>query len=76
MTTQQRDLLMTFAQKLGINAKPYDGYSGRGMFGERTSALVVDDQYAQGVLEALYKTRTDKKLTLRIDDLGRDYIVY
>jgi hypothetical protein len=64
----------------------YDGYSGRGMHGERTAGIVCDSLaqlykigIAAGWLEAQAEAEDgafEAPRNLRTDSLGRDIIVY
>lgn len=67
-------------------AKPYDGYSGRGMYGKETAGVVVNDLSDLLVLVAQAAVDlpgdfgpedfVEEVSRLRTDSLGRQMIVY
>ena len=62
MTDQQAKAMMEREAAKGTEPYIYRDYSGRGMFGEKTTALVVHSRPV--------KTR------FRVDRLGLDWIIY
>ena len=71
----KRETAEAVADRLDSDCIEYElrhDYSGRGMYGETTSALVVKDPqdvvYALGYLKLNGRTRTD--------NMGLDYVVY
>lgn len=71
-----RDKLLDLARDNGIDAEPYDDYSGRFMFGEKTAAIQIDRLTDAGLLEGLYIANGGKRLNLRTDNLGLGFIAY
>jgi hypothetical protein len=71
------------AQALGLIASPYEGYSGRGMFGGQTCAVVAAD-IAAFVAAACEATRrsddpdeiVEEMRALRTDSMGREVVLY
>lgn len=60
------------AQKLVRENEEYrlrEGYSGRGMYGRETNAIIVSSRDDVGYLRKQYEG-------LRWDEMGLDYIVY
>ena len=68
MTKTKRDNAIAKLNAKGIEAEAYDGYSGRGMFGEETFALTVSSPYATVARELVRGAR--------IDSLGLDFVIY
>jgi hypothetical protein len=64
MTKRQATSMIRRIKNNGGEARLYEGYSGRFMFGERTFGVVTSRWYLP------------KKIKYRIDNLGFDYIVY
>jgi len=74
------------------DAKIYEDYSGRGMYGETTTGIVCSNPMAvtEALIEALLNTDEDEvetlneqynededdRTSLSFDSLGHDYIVY
>lgn len=59
------------------NGEPKPAYSGRGMFGRETLALIVY-RHDIGDFEEIIKKKLGRDVfaDLRIDNLGLDYIIY
>jgi hypothetical protein len=78
MTADQRDQFIAIADEYGIDAHPYDGeYSGRGMYGKTTFAVVVaKEKDAHWVAGIMTERGGDDLVKFRTDDLGMECVVY
>ncbi len=76
MTRTDALKLVDAATAAGIQAKVYDGYSGRGMFGEQTTAVRFDG--AEDLTEARIELARQGREILkpRTDSLGRGIVAY
>lgn len=63
-------------RELGCDMEVSEGYSGRGMFGEETAAVIYDDE--SGFLEAVQMAAQDVGVIegMRFDDLGKGRVAY
>ena len=73
MDNATRDKLIKTCEKNDVEYTTYDGYSGRGMYGATTDALVVMNTVDMGFI---VKKAQRRGVTLRSDNLGLQYIVY
>ena len=77
MTTEEIDAALTVAREKDIDAARYDGgYSGRGMFGETTGAVVIAKQRSALRLGLEMAAATGVAREFRFDSLGHDIIMY
>jgi hypothetical protein len=89
MTTETMNALLVAAEALGVKVEARQNYSGRGMFGATTCALVVPNRgiltavAARAAAELAYAGRDDivndliEDLTqLRWDSMGQDAVCY
>ena len=77
MTIEQAKLALEIGETIGMTVESYGpDYSGRGMFGERTSAVTVPSARDSLRLMVEMTAATGKATMFRTDDLGRDTIVY
>lgn len=83
MTESAMNQILKVAEAEDMNVTAYEGYSGRGMYGETTCALVVSSmgEFAQAVSMATIDSDDPDVLAadlkgIRTDSLGRDIIIY
>lgn len=69
MTTEKRDAALEKMLADGIEAKAYNGYSGRGMFGAETAAITVSRPYDLDEARMIAGN-------CKYDQLGHGYILY
>lgn len=81
MDLELAQILKRAADIYGIYAKVYEDYSGRAMYGDTTAGLVLENPnhlavlVAQACIEGEDIDPSDLEY-IRIDQLGRKYIVY
>lgn len=82
MTTDQAEALVEQLLEAGVAAEVMDGYSGRAMFGERTTAVTLGrplgrplGMAAAGVAAVLSGMRAEEALRLRCDDFGLGEVI-
>jgi hypothetical protein len=77
MTQQQQQTLLDLAESKGVEAGPYDGYSGRGMFGRTTYGVTTPPRYVDGLTVAFIRSEgLQDGFRFKQDDLGLDVILY
>ena len=77
MTTEEIDAALAVARENDIDAVKYDGgYSGRGMFGGATGAVVIANQRSALRLMLEMAAATGVAREFRFDSLGHDIIMY
>ena len=83
MTMELAQWLETACERYGIEAEVYEGYSGRGMYGSKTTGLTFSGDMGQLLLAALTAARDDgddmpeiDMEFLHTDNMGRDTIIY
>lgn len=88
MERKLAEALVEIATQTGIEARLYENYSGRGMCGEVTTGVVLDDAIhdlpsllyngAPLIAEMMAEGHLDAELPspFRSDNLGHDTIVY
>lgn len=76
MQLEQAQELMNFLQDEGYEAELYEGYSGRGMYGNTTTGVTTDA--SPGAMESMEEDmeNVDIDTSFRHDDMGLDYIYY
>lgn len=74
LETVQR--LILASEELEIEARIYNGYSGRGMMGEETTGLVCDSRTDLMRLAVRASIPDEELQAVRSDNLGRDMIFY
>jgi len=70
MSATQAAAFLAAAKSLDLKAELHADYSGRGMFGEKTTAVVVRSQMSARTIARKCG------LTVRTDSLGHDTIAY
>lgn len=77
MTTEEIDAALTVARENDIDAVRYEGgYSGRGMFGGTTGAVVIANQRSALRLMLEMAASTGLAREFRVDSLGHDIVMY
>jgi hypothetical protein len=85
MTAATMNRLVAAADALDVDCRPYDDYSGRGMYGRTTCAVVVPSEAVfaalaavagRGLPDAEFADFVADLRRLSSDSLGRDTIVY
>jgi len=68
--------LVEFLQNEGYEAKLYEDYSGRGMYGNTTTGVTTDA--SPGTMESLEEEMEESEIdpSFRKDSMGLDYIYY
>ena len=68
--------LMNFLQDEGYEAELYEGYSGRGMYGNTTTGVTTDA--SPGTMESMEEDMENADIdpSFRRDSMGLDYIYY
>ena len=71
MTKNDQDDCLRLAKEFDLEARPYKGrYSGRSMYGAETYAIVVPSESAyEQICRIVHKT-------FKIDNLGKEFVVY
>jgi len=73
MDIETKNKVLEIADDNGLDAKEYEGsYSGRGMYGKTTEAIVVNRYSLDDLTTAL---KADD-INPRVDNLGLSYILY
>lgn len=73
MTPQKAKKLITLLEENGFDAKLYEGYSGRCMFGATTTGVTTDcSPFTFKESFRRYRSYSD----LRFDNMGRGFIYY
>ncbi len=89
MTETSMNMIIEAAEELALEITAYRDYSGRGMYGKTTCAVVystmpnlmevysqaIENALEEGKKEELKQLRKDIK-SLRTDNLGLSYIAY
>jgi hypothetical protein len=83
MTSSAMEQIVKAAEACGLDITAYEGYSGRGMFGDTTYGVVVKS-VADLITAACEATRAiddpdgfiGDLIEVKTDSLGRDMIVY
>lgn len=70
MTKDEARQVLEFCWDEGIEADEYGAYSGRGMYGRETQAVVIGDAFDKKVIER----KVNREFSL--DNLGLKYIIY
>ena len=77
MTTEEIDAALAVARENDIDAVRYGGdYSGRGMFGGTTGAVVIANQRSAVRLMLEMAAATGVAREFRVDSLGHDLVMY
>lgn len=89
MKKEMMDLLVKAGEELDIALDPREDYSGRGMYGDKTCGIVIENVAklpAVAATAALLSADGDEEYTaddlvrdllkLRMDSMGHDTIVY
>lgn len=83
MTKEQHDYLLKKANEEGLLVTSYgDNYSGRGMFGKTTWALVCEHGYDIETLEDFWREKlaeegcSTRGVRFSSDNLGLQFVVY
>ena len=78
MQLEHAQMILEEIEGLDIGECLYEDYSGRGMYGKTTAAVVADQAFT--VFEAIgrLKERGELPDTLKaqVDSLGRGYVIY
>ena len=80
MDKQRATDIVEYLQESGIEATLYEDYSGRGMYGKTTAAVVTDSAtdvaFALGALIAAEKEEVPDLVQVQTDGMGRQIVVY
>jgi hypothetical protein len=76
MQMQDAVELMNFLENQGFDAKLYEDYSGRGMYGNTTTGVTTDA--SPGEMEFMEEEMEEAEIdpAFRKDSMGLDYIYY
>jgi hypothetical protein len=85
MTKAQAEFLFEACENAGIECEIREGYSGRGMYGEETYGIVLKNpvdlvsaviEHMRGITDSREMVAVPLFRALRVDGMGRDFIVY
>lgn len=73
MTKEQAEDIMRIAEEREFEIEMRDDYSGRGMMGQRTYAVVG---YSSDILECIDESEVCYEVDFRTDSMGKNSSVY
>lgn len=75
MTLDQAKKIVEILNDEGVEARVYENYSGRGMYGATCTGIVCDDPVSVGAAASRARVKKADR-PRRSDNLGRSLIIY